>query len=146
MIELKNINDLDDSKILYYKQPKRNAVVYSDVIYTFDIEVSSLFNINGKWQNFDYSIEDYTDIEKQSCVYISMFGIEDKVYYFRNFKFFEEILKKLSNPRARKIIYIHNLSYEFQFLRMILKNYTIENMLATAPHKPISFVVKELNI
>ena len=146
MIELTNINDLDDSKILYYKQPKRNAVVYSDIIYTFDIEVSSLFNINGKWQNFDYSIEDYTEIEKQSCVYISMFGIEDKVYYFRDFKFFEEILKKLSNPRARKIIYIHNLSYEFQFLRMILKNYTIENMLATAPHKPISFVVKELNI
>ena len=146
MIFLDNINLLDDSKIEYYKQNKRNAVVYSDIIYTFDIEVSSLFNINGKWSNFDYNIKDYSEIDKRSCVYISMFGIEDKVYYFRDFELFEEVLKKISNPRARKIIYIHNLSYEFQFLRMIFKNYTIENMLASAPHKPISFLIKELNI
>lgn len=146
MILLDNINLLDDSKIEYYKQNKRNAVVYSDIIYTFDIEVSSLFLINGKWTNFDYSIKDYSNIDKRSCVYICMFGIEDKVYYFRDFEFFEEVLKKISNPRARKIIYIHNLSYEFQFLRMIFKNYTIENMLASAPHKPISFLIKELNI
>ena len=59
MILLDNINLLDDSKIEYYKQNKRNAVVYSDIIYTFDIEVSSLFNINGKWTNFDYNIKDY---------------------------------------------------------------------------------------
>lgn len=146
MLEIKNVDDIKDDTILYYKQNKRNAPVYSDVIYTFDIEVSSLFNINSKWQRFNYDISDYTDIDKRSCVYICMLGIEDEVYYFRNFTFFEDVLKKISNQRARKIIYIHNLSYEFQFLRGIFKNYTIENMLATAPHKPISFLVKELNI
>lgn len=146
MRKITNVNQLDDNLIIHYKQNKRNAPVYSDIIYTFDIEVSSLFLIDGKWQRFNYDIKDYTEIDKRSCVYICMLGIEDKVYYFRNFEFFEDILKKISNKRVRKIIYIHNLSYEFQFLRGILKNYTIENMLATAPRKPISFFVKELNI
>lgn len=146
MYKIDDMNQIDDSEIIYYKQNKRNAPVYSDIIYTFDIEVSSLFLIDGKWHRFNYDIKYYSDIDKRSCVYICMLGIEDKVYYFRDFKFFEDVLKKLSNKRARKIIYIHNLSYEFQFLRGILKNYTIENMLATATHKPISFYVKELNI
>lgn len=124
------------------------SVTYSDTIYTFDIEVSSLFKINGKWQRFDYNYDNdfYTTVDKASCVYISMFGINDNVYYFREFKFFKQILEKIADTECRKIIYIHNLSYEFQFLRMILKDYTIENMLANAPHKPISFYVKELNI
>lgn len=150
MIELteKNINKIIDINNIVIKQARKNRKkeIYSDNIYTFDIEVSSLFKINNKWQSFDYSIDDYSDIEKTSCVYISMFGINNHVYYFREFKLFEKILKKISDMNCTKIIYIHNLSYEFQFLRMIFKNYTIENMLATAPHKPISFFVKELNI
>ena len=147
MIELTNVNQIIDKHHDCFKVTRRNGKTrYSDNIYTFDIEVSSLFNIGGKWQKFDYSIKDYSNIDIASCVYICMFGVNDNVYYFRNFSFFENVLKHISDIETRKIIYVHNLGYEFQFLRMFLKNYTIENMLATAPHKPISFYIKELNI
>lgn len=148
MIEYKNGVELIEPKNTVYKRGSRLSAgrEYSDNIYTFDIEVSSLFKINNVWQSFDYSIYDYSEIPKASCVYIGMFGINDNIYYFRNFMLFAEILKKLSCFYERKIIYVHNLGYEFQFLRMIFSEYTIENMLASAPHKPIAFVVKELNI
>lgn len=147
MIELKDVNQIIDRHHDCFKVSRRNGKTrYSDNIYTFDIEVSSLFKINGTWRNFDYSIKDYSDIDIASCVYICMIGVNDNVYYFRNFEFFEDVLKHIADEETRKIIYVHNLAYEFHFLRMFLKNYTIENMLATAPHKPISFYIKELNI
>ena len=34
---------------------KHKRYIYDDTIYTFDIETVSLFNINNKWQTFDYS-------------------------------------------------------------------------------------------
>ena len=52
---------------------------YSDIIYTFDIESTSMFCINGVWQKFDPTIEDYTDIPKMCCPYIGMFSVNDTV-------------------------------------------------------------------
>lgn len=146
---INDINALNDApKNSIFKKGNRyhDGVEYSDNIYTFDIEVTSLFKINGKWQRFNYDITDYSDIDKASCVYICMLGINDEVYYFRDFSMFEQILIKLSDKYTRKIFYIHNLAYEMQFMRMFLHKYTIENMLASAPHKPIAFYIKELNI
>ena len=130
------------------KRTKRGEDLYNDTIYTFDIEVTSLFNINNEWRVFDYNIpaSSYRDIEKASCVYCCMLGVGNDIYYFRDFSLFEDILKYLKQKEGyRNIIYIHNMSYEFQFMRMFLSKYTIENMLASAPHKPIAFYVKELN-
>ena len=129
------------------RRTKQGNQYYNDTIYTFDIEVTSLFNINGEWRTFDYSIpaEQYRDIDKASCVYVCMLGVENTVYYFRDFSLFEEIIKYLSHKAFRNIIYIHNMAYEMQFMRMFLDKYTISNMLASAPHKPISFVIEELN-
>ena len=145
---INKVSEIEDIIQPVYKRMKRGKQCFNDTIYTFDIEVSSLFNINGQWQVFDYSIpaEQYREIDKASCVYICMLGIEDKVYYFRDFSLFEEILKKLSDKSMKKIIYIHNSAYETQFLRMFLGNYTISNMLASAPHKPIAYTIDELNI
>lgn len=142
------VSEIEDILKPVYKISKKGKQCFSDTIYTFDIEVSSLFNINNQWQVFDYSIpaEDYREIDKASCVYVSMFGINDKVYYFRDFMLFEEILKHISDMTVRKIVYVHNLAYEMQFMRMFLGNYTISNVLASAPHKPISFTIDDLNI
>ena len=142
------VSEIEDILKPVYKISKKGKQCFSDTIYTFDIEVSSLFNINNKWQVFDYSIpaEDYREIDKASCVYVSMFGINDKVYYFRDFMLFEEILKHISDMTCRKIVYVHNLAYEMQFCRMFLGKYTISNVLASAPHKPISFTIDDLNI
>ena len=84
----------------------------SDVIYTFDIEVTSLFYINGEWQPFDYSIDNYDNIDHVAVPYIWMFGIDQEVYYGRNFMDFADVLLKISDKDIRKYIYIHNLSYE----------------------------------
>lgn len=148
MIELKNVSQLTDSTkpdIYQFKNKK-----HSNTIYTYDIEVTSLFHYGGKWQVFDYTkpFEFWSDniIDKRSCVYISMFGINDTIYYFRTFNMIKDILEKISNPKIKKYIYIFNLSYEYQFLRMILSDYTIKDMIATAPRKPVSFYIEELNI
>lgn len=108
------------------KRTKRGEELYNDTIYTFDIEVTSLFKINGAWRVFDYNIpaSSYRDIEKASCVYACMLGVEDNIYLFRDFSLFEDILKYLKQKDGyRNIIYIHNMAYEFQFMRMFLNKY-----------------------
>lgn len=147
MIQLNNINDFEDveSSIYQFKNKK-----HSNQIYVYDIEVTSLFKIDGEYRSFDYTkpYNYYTDnaIEKRSCVYISMFGVGDNIYYFRRFDMIKEILEKIANPKIKKYVVVFNLAYEFQFLRMILSDYTIQDLLASAPRKPISFFIKELNI
>lgn len=120
----------------------------SNIIYTFDIEVVSLFKINGVWQNFDKNIDDYSDIDMCAVPYIWMFGIEDSVYYGREFMEFADVLEKISDKNYMKYIFIHNASYEFQFLLNIfnLKGWHIENMCSRDLRKPISWYIPELNI
>lgn len=123
---------------------------YSDTIYTFDIEVTSLFEIDGEFKKFDYTKnpEYYSNKNKVALPYIWQFGINDKVFYSRDFYKFNDLLVCLSNKYVRKVIYVHNLSYEFQFLRNIIKryNYTIIDFLTYKKRKIIAFVIEELNI
>lgn len=142
----------DKTTSTYTKRVKRKDYVqrqtYSDTIYTFDIETTSLFNFASGYNVFDYSKpnEFYSNIDKIAIPYIWMFGVEDDVYYGREFSDFEKILKIISDENITKTIWIHNLSFEFGFLPNILNKYTIENMTARDIRKPISFHVKELNI
>lgn len=138
---------ISDTTVDTYSKKKRGKV-YSDTIYTFDIETTSLFNMGDKWDVFDYSKpkEFYQNMDKIAVPYIWQFGIEDSVYYGRDFMDFEKVLLSISDMNLTKIIWVHNLSYEFGFLPCILKKYTIENMTARDIRKPISFHVKELNI
>ena len=138
------INELQDVKKPSINKNRWGS--YSNEIYSFDIETTSIFLINGKWQQFDKSISDYSDIDSRVCAYHCQFGVNDKVYYFYNIAGFEDVLKKLSNPFLTKTIWVYNLSYEFAFLIPILKKYTITNMIARQSHSPISFRIEELNI
>lgn len=151
-------NYLNDICIGSYK--KKNKKPVSDTIYTFDIETCSLFNFeelriekdglyfDSCWKVFDYSKpkKEYLDIDKIAIPYIWQFSIEDTVYYGREFMDFENVLKEIADPSLTKVIWVHNLSYEFGFLPNILRKYTIKNMLARDVRKPISFYVQELNI
>lgn len=145
MISYTKLQFNDDK--FYKKQGKKNKPT-SDTIYTFDIEVSSLFKIDGVWRSFDYSKDqkEYAGIEKCGIPYIFMFGVNDVVYYGRDFKDFKKILLQISDPILHKVIYVFNLSYEFQFLLDIFEDYTIDNMVCRDKLKPISFNIKELNI
>lgn len=141
-------NDLEDIR----RQPvyKNKRGTYSNVIYTFDIESTSLFWYDDHWDIFDYTKDSayYMGRPNVGLMYIWMFGIEDKVYYGRTWDQFMVVLNKISDPNITKIIYIHNLSFEFGFFPgWIMKHgYTVENMLARKAHKPITFTIPELNI
>lgn len=135
----------------YYtpNQKERIDKKVSNDIYTLDLETSSLFYLDGEFKSFDYSRppEEYQDIEKVSVPYIYMFGINDKVYYGREITELEQIFKDIYEEDIIKIIYIHNLSYEMQFLLNIFAGkYKIYNMVCRDIHKPIQFEVQELNL
>ena len=139
-------------KIVYPKPIIYNSkkMHYDDNIYTFDIETISLFYIDGEWVPFNYNFDSkfYMDVDKACVPYIWQFGINDTVYYGREFMDFEKVLRGLADPGITKFIYVHNLSYEMQFLLDIIQknNWTIENMCARNLRQPIQFHIKEINI
>ena len=132
----------------YFKKRGKSNKVTSDTIYTLDIEVSSLFYLDGQWRSFDYSRDqiEYSGIPKAGVPYVWMFGVNSNVYYGRRFMDFKKVLKQISDPVLHKVIYVFNLSYEFQFLLDLFQDMTVDNMVCRDALKPISFNIKELNI
>ena len=79
--------------------------------------------------------------EKFAFMYIWQFGIKnsDNIYFGRTYSELKTLLKTLStilnlNETTKIICYIHNLSYEFQFMR---KHFTWLDVFATHERKPI---------
>lgn len=117
-------------------------------IYTLDIETTSLFQFpDGEWRTFDYSKPPafYQGMEKAGVPYIWMFGVNDTVYYGRDFLQLAQVFNQIADG-SKKYIYVHNLSFEFQWLLDIFESFTISNMIARSVRKPIAFDVDELNI
>lgn len=90
---------MDIKKILYYNIPA-----------AFDIETSS-------WYDGDI---------KKACMYIWQFGINGHVITGRTWKEFKTLINKLIkyfdlSENKRLIVYVQNLSYEFQFIRKLFK-------------------------
>ena len=109
-------------------------------IYTLDIETTSYFVdkyglIHPACEYLKYHSEKKKE-DKISyigcCMYIWMFGINDIVYYGRTKKELISFMKLL--PDYEKIVWIHNLSFEFEFLQDILK---FTKVFARKAHKPI---------
>lgn len=119
-------------KIKDYTLPDFSTVVrkkrkYADIPMSFDIETSSFFIRDGK----AFSNEEYldstranpkceTDYVKCGLCYVWQFAIGlDEVFYGRTLAQFAEFLDVLSDKLydCRAIIFVHNLSYEFQFIR-----------------------------
>ena len=101
-------------------------IITNETIFCLDIEVSSFWiDKNKNIIEYDYKLSDefYNSCDKGSCVYIWQFSIEDTIFYGREFedlyKFIIDIRKDLlkESEKSQMIIYVHNLSYEFSFLR-----------------------------
>ena len=151
MIELKSKEQI----VLTFNNIEKSFVkvkrkLYSNDILCFDIETTSLFDIDGEFKTFDYSKPKkfYKGIEKRALPYIWQFSFNDKTYYCRNFIMFGTLLKAISDENIKQYIYIHNLAFEFHWLLNIIKkfNWHIENILARGVRKVIQFEIKELNI
>ena len=85
-------------------------ISFYNVPCAFDIEVSSFYN-NG---------------EKNASMYIWQFGILNWVTYGRTWEEYQNFLAILSevlglSEDMRLVVYVHNLAYEWQFVRKILK-------------------------
>ena len=117
--------------MIYYKEYKNHESLImgkhkdkkvDNNIYTFDIETTSYIKLNGQQYN-PSCYENFTEKEKEdsvfhSIMYIWMFGINDVVYYGRTWDELREFLSTINkNIPEKKILFIHNLSFEFQFLR-----------------------------
>lgn len=121
---------------------------YDTTIYTLDIETSSYIILNDKQLNtLDYLM--LNEDEKEECefcstMYIWMVGINSTVYYGRTYKelynFFERIY---GNSPFNKIFFVHNLSFEFQFLMNI---FNFSEVFARKSHKVIKCKVEEFNV
>lgn len=141
--------------MLYYKEYKghESKIVgkrkkIDNTIYTFDIETTSYYLLNNKvYAGITYNNLNEDQKEEaipQSCMYIWMFGINDKVYYGRTWDEFVEFIEELElNVPEKKIIFVHNLSFEFQFFKSVFK---VNNVFARKSHKVIRCELEDYNI
>ena len=95
-------------------------------IYTFDIETTSYIVLDGKVLSTSEYLK-LSDKEKEACepgatMYIWQFGVNDTVYYGRTWDEFVQFIRRIEeNCDLKKKIFVHNLSFEFQFLRSVFK-------------------------
>lgn len=110
-------------------------------IMTFDIECSSAWLENGrvigytKGKDNDY----WNELQALALCYLWQFSIDGTVYYGRELTDFLKLLDHLPK-NVNIIIWVHNLSYEFQFLCNI---FTWDKVFARNPHKPMKASCKE---
>ena len=117
-------------------------------IYSFDIEATSYIKLNGKiynascYENFNKKQRDLCEF--YSIMYIWMFSINEAVYYGRTWEDLKEFLDLLvENVPEKKIVFVHNLSYEFQFIRSI---FDIKSVFARTKRKVMKCDLSYYNI
>lgn len=136
--QLRNVKYNTYIKRAYSKKQGNSKSIYSDDILTFDIEVSSAWIENGKVISYETGKDsEYWNSLEPICIsYLWQFSFNDKVYYGRELREFEEVLKDIPND-INIIIWVHNLAYEFHFLINFLKWKTV---FARTPHKPMKAI------
>lgn len=121
----------------------RNHIAETREILTFDIETTSVWEINGHITSYKhrYSENEYNNAKSKAFCYIWQFGIDDTVYYGRYLSELPTFLKRIKNACGgyAPIIWVHNLSYEFQFIREYLEDITPITVFARSERKPIKF-------
>lgn len=123
---------------------------FDNTIYTFDIETSSYLILNNK-QIPAIKYLELTKKEQEECyfmsnMYIWTFSINENVYYGRTWNEFENFLRRIeffsSTSDVKKFVFVHNLAYEFQFLRNAIK---VKNVFARKSRKPLRFELEDFN-
>lgn len=122
----KNINELlIDCKFRNWKK----GISVANISASFDIETSSFyFNDDGDVRYDQPLINGQPDesYSKGASMYMWGLGINGKVMIARTWKEFVDTIKSIvsfykTNLNHRFVIYVHNLAYEFQFIRKYFK-------------------------
>ena len=121
---------------------------FDNTIYAFDIETTSYLILNGKQiPAIDYlklSDKEQKDAIKCANMYIWQFSINDIVYYGRSWDELKNFLKRLDESvPERKFVFVHNLSFEFQFLK---SQFHFEEVTARKSHKTMTALMRDYNI
>lgn len=121
---------------------------FDNTIYAFDIETTSYLILNGKQiPAIDYlklSDKEQKDAIKCATMYIWQFSINDIVYYGRTWDELKLFLKRLDEcVPERKIVFVHNLAFEFQFLK---SQFHFEEVTARKSHKTMTALMRDYNI
>ena len=121
---------------------------FDNTIYTFDIETSNYLILNNHViAGCDYeklNKKDKDNSIKQSNMYIWQFSINDEVYYGRTWDELKLFLNKLElDVPERKIVFIHNLAFEFQYLK---GEFDMEDVIARKSRKVMKATLKDYNI
>lgn len=125
---------------------KRNK--YDNTIYTFDIETTSYYILNDKIfigsEYLNLSEEDKKEAIFMSNMYIWQLGINDQIYFGRTFDELYNFLKKIEilGTSYKKFCFVHNLSFEFQFLR---NAFLFKKVFARKSRHVMKFELEEFN-
>lgn len=146
--DLKSIlEELDKDNFKYYNHKK-----YLNYPISFDIETTSFYEREGVCLN---TKEFYKTIKepkeqlkwsKRAIMYAFVFGINGKCIIGRNWNEFLTIYNELVeyfdlDPKKRvAFIYIHNLSFEFQFIR---KYFDFVNVFSISEREPLKALTTE---
>lgn len=123
----------------YFRIKKSNPLIqptkrYIEHLMTFDIETSTIEKTDGSFEGFMY--------HWQVC-------IDGYVCFGRTWKEFLTFLRKMNralknyDKKHKLVCYIHNFSYEFQFLYSWIK---LTEVFAIDKRKPLKAISKEFNI
>lgn len=130
-----NPNEIDEVfyKVGYIKPYKDNKKIeWYDLPISFDIETSSYYNSNN---------------EKRACMYVWTLSICGYIIMGRTWAEFVQSIEHISqfyelNEYKRMVIFVHNLAYEFQFIKDYFKWVSV---FALTTRKPI-FALTTLGI
>jgi len=124
---------------------KLKTVLADDNIYCCDTETTSLFKINDRVELFNKKHDQkyYRTAIPVAYMYIWVISVNDIVYYGRTGAELIEFMQKLHDAiPTRKIIYIHNLSFDFQFLRNYITDFDV---FARSPRQPLTAYTPKYN-
>ena len=131
IINLKQLNPQLIRDLKRQKKPRgnRKKISYADITCAFDIETTNI------------------DIIKQSVMYVWQFQLgEDITIVGRRWGEFKKLIKMINeniDDELTMVIYVHNLSFEFQWLKSVLEFDKIFAMdsrkILTATHKHVEF-------
>ena len=117
------------SEIEYTTINTNKKVEYLNLEVAFDIEATSTYINSG---------------EKFAFMYLWTIGFKDSnyIYHGRTWGEFQELIQSLSklfnlSPSRRLVVYVHNLGYEFQFMR---KYFEWEEVFSVEMRKPIKAI------
>lgn len=104
---------------------------YYNVPASFDIETSSFYrDLDGTQYNYE-QVEllkkgSNVKLEKVNIMYIWQLGINGRVMLGRTWDEFIQVISEITrllelDKKRRLVLYVHNLSYEFQYIRHLFK-------------------------